>query len=71
MWRSIPFAKRKLLIKKYNIKKSGSTEIINNQVVRDGVAPNDIEKISIGILEEILGIKVKKNDEKNKEENIK
>jgi hypothetical protein len=74
MWRAIPFNKRKLLKTKFKIKASGSIEVMNNTIVRDGIAEADLKNIKEEELAQILGIKIKEekiNDEKNKEKNIK
>lgn len=46
---------KKLVVERFNIKRSGNSEVVDNVVTSDGVLPNDVAVINVGRMIEYLG----------------
>lgn len=61
LWSLIPWQRREELKKQYGIKRSGTVEVENNTVVRDGVREGDLQgRITTEQLKAELGLNEKK-----------
>lgn len=67
LWNLLTEQQRRDTRQKYRLKASGSKEVINNRIIRDGVQGSDLEPLDINVLYDLLDIKPKTN-EKIKEE---
>ena len=56
-WIALSMEERAIIIKKFNIQKSGGMEVADGQVVSDGVTIKDLMVINIGSIIEFLGDK--------------
>lgn len=68
MWNLLTEQQRRDVRQKYRLKSSGSKEIINNRIVRDGVQGSDLEPLDINVLYDILEIKPKDYEKIKKED---
>ena len=62
----MPMAKRAELRKQYGIKPTGQIEVVNNQLVVDGVNERDVEVIDRDVLLFALGLPESKEPERGK-----
>jgi hypothetical protein len=66
MWRILPNDEKMELKRQFRIRPSGSREIVDNQIIDDGVRSADLETINEEILCDKLGIKPQKNEKTKK-----
>ena len=51
----LPEEQRIQVSEKFNIKKSGNIEVVDNQIASDGIMPNDVAIVNVGRCIEYLG----------------
>ena len=72
LWGLIPMAKRMELRNKYKIVPTGRKEVVNNQLVMDGVEIKNLEEVPTKELENaIVGVEKKSTGQKNVAKKIK
>ena len=71
LWREIPIETRRAIRKDLDIKQSTSVEVVNNQVVNDGITEEGLQDIEKSFLIKVLKEGKYQKDEEIKKENIK